>query len=119
MGDQLERKLEEYPDQLLRACVELAKAWRTDKYLRRLDAVMLVCDKEVSLTLTGNGDVLQPPSGVIAIGSGGHFALSSALALMDVPDMDAEAIAKKSMSIASELCVYTNDQYVIETIKGG
>ena len=104
--------------QLLRASVEVAKMWRTDKYLRRLEATMLVCDKDISLTLTGNGDVLEPPHGVVAIGSGGHFALAAARALVDVPDLTAKEIAVRSMDIASDMCVYTNSNYVIESISG-
>jgi ATP-dependent HslUV protease subunit HslV len=113
--ERLESKLEQYPDQLTRACVELAKDWRTDRYLRRLEAMMLVADKDVSLALTGTGDVLEPEHGVMAIGSGGNFALAAARALMD-SDKDAEEIARKAMQIASEICVYTNNSFVIETI---
>ncbi len=113
--ERLEAKLEQYPDQLTRACVELAKDWRTDRYLRRLEAMMLVADKQVSLALTGNGDVLEPEHGVMAIGSGGNYALAAARALMDT-DKDAEEIARKAMQIAADICVYTNHSFVIETI---
>ena len=100
--ERLETKLEQYPDQLMRACVELAKDWRTDRYLRKLEAMMLVADKNVTLALTGLGDVLEPEDGIMAIGSGGNFALSAARALIDT-DMDAETIARKAMKIASDL----------------
>eukprot|EP00594_Rhizosolenia_setigera_P007755 CAMPEP_0178964990 /NCGR_PEP_ID=MMETSP0789-20121207/16006_1 /TAXON_ID=3005 /ORGANISM="Rhizosolenia setigera, Strain CCMP 1694" /LENGTH=211 /DNA_ID=CAMNT_0020649871 /DNA_START=227 /DNA_END=863 /DNA_ORIENTATION=- len=113
--ERLEGKLDEYPGQLTRSCVELAKGWRTDKYLRRLEASIIVADKNVTLELTGNGDVLESHDGVIAVGSGGHFALAAARALMDQP-LGAEEIAKKAMDIASEMCVYTNNNYIIETI---
>jgi ATP-dependent HslUV protease subunit HslV len=113
--ERLEAKLEQYPDQLTRACVELAKDWRTDRYLRRLEAMMLVADKSVSLALTGNGDVLEPEYGVMAIGSGGNYALAAARALMDT-DKDAEEIARKAMQIASDICVYTNNNFVVETL---
>ena len=113
--ERLEAKLEQYPDQLTRACVELAKDWRTDRYLRRLEAMMLVADKSVSLALTGTGDVLEPEHGVMAIGSGGNYALAAARALMDT-DKDAEEIARKAMQIASDICVYTNNNFVIETL---
>jgi ATP-dependent HslUV protease subunit HslV len=113
--ERLEAKLEQYPDQLTRACVELAKDWRTDRYLRRLEAMMLVADKSVSLALTGTGDVLEPEDGVMAIGSGGNYALAAARALMDT-DKDAEEIARKAMQIASDICVYTNNNFVVETI---
>jgi ATP-dependent HslUV protease subunit HslV len=113
--ERLEAKLEQYPDQLTRACVELAKDWRTDRYLRRLEAMMLVADKSVSLALTGNGDVLEPEFGVMAIGSGGNYALAAARALMD-SDKDAEEIARKAMQIASDICVYTNNAFVVETL---
>jgi ATP-dependent HslUV protease subunit HslV len=113
--ERLETKLEQYPDQLTRACVELAKDWRTDRYLRRLEAMMLVADKNVSLALTGTGDVLEPEHGVMAIGSGGNYALAAARALMDT-DKDAEEIARKAMQIASDICVYTNNNFVIETL---
>ncbi|MER8636375.1 ATP-dependent protease subunit HslV [Mesorhizobium sp. M0207] len=113
--ERLEAKLEQYPDQLTRACVELAKDWRTDRYLRRLEAMMLVADKSVSLALTGTGDVLEPEFGVMAIGSGGNYALAAARALMD-SDKGAEEIARKAMQIASDICVYTNNNFVVETL---
>ena len=113
--ERLERKLETHHGQLLRAAVELAKDWRTDKYLRNLEAMMIVADKEVTLILTGNGDVLEPEAGVAAIGSGGNYALAAARALVDY-EQDAEAICRKAMGIASELCVYTNDRLTIETL---
>ncbi|AZO64984.1 MAG: ATP-dependent protease subunit HslV [Mesorhizobium sp.] len=116
--ERLEAKLEQYPEQLTRACVELAKDWRTDRYLRRLEAMMLVADKSVSLALTGTGDVLEPEHGVMAIGSGGNYALAAARALMD-SDKDAEEIARKAMQIASDICVYTNNNFVIETLDAG
>jgi len=115
--ERLEAKLEQYPDQLMRACVELAKDWRTDRYLRRLEAMMLVADKNISLALTGTGDVLEPEQGVMAIGSGGNYALAAARALLDT-DKDAEEIALRAMQIASEICVYTNNNFVVETIEG-
>src|SRR2546425_10679788 len=104
----LEAKLERHPGQLLRACIELAKDWRTDRYLRRLEAMMAVADKDVSLLLSGSGGVLEPEDGLLAIGSGGNYALSAARALIDVEGLDAEAIARKAMKIAAEICVYTN-----------
>jgi ATP-dependent HslUV protease subunit HslV len=113
--ERLEGKLEQYPNQLTRACVELAKDWRTDKYLRKLEAMMIVIDKDVSLVLTGTGDVLEPEDGVVGIGSGGNFALSAAKALMD-GKVGAEEIVRKSMKIASDLCVYTNNNLVIEVL---
>jgi ATP-dependent HslUV protease subunit HslV len=113
--ERLEAKLEQYPGQLTRACVELAKDWRTDRYLRRLEAMMIVADKTTSLVLTGTGDVLEPEGGITAIGSGGNYALAAARALAD-GDMDAEAIARRAMQIAAEICVYTNDTVVIETL---
>jgi len=113
--ERLEAKLEQYPDQLMRACVELAKDWRTDRYLRRLEAMMLVADKSVSLALTGNGDVLEPEEGVMAIGSGGNYALAAARALIDT-DKDAEEIARKAMQIAADICVYTNSNVIVETL---
>lgn len=114
--ERLESKLEQYPNQLMRACVELAKDWRTDKYLRRLEAMMIVIDVNISLVLTGNGDVLEPEDGIIGIGSGGNYALSAARALSEF-DLSPEEICKKSMLIASKLCVYTNDNIIIETLK--
>lgn len=111
--ERLEKKLDQYPDQLMRACVELAKDWRTDKYLRNLEAMMLVADAKVTLCVTGNGDVLEPEQGIMAIGSGGNYALSAAKALLDL-DLTAEEIARKAMKIASEICVYTNENVVLE-----
>src|ERR1700754_576209 len=115
--ERLEAKLERHSGQLMRAAVELAKDWRTDKYLRNLEALMIVADKDVTLILTGNGDVLEPASGVAAIGSGGNFALFAATAIFDYEE-DAEAIARNAMQIAAEICVYTNDQLTVETIGG-
>lgn len=114
--ERLESKLDQYPNQLMRACVELAKDWRTDKYLRRLEAMMIVIDKDVSLVLTGNGDVLEPEDGIIGIGSGGNYALSAARALASVEEIEVEEIVKRSMKIAADLCVYTNNNVIIETI---
>jgi len=114
--ERLEAKLERHPQQLLRACVELAKDWRTDRYLRRLEAMMAVADAKTSLVLTGTGDVLEPEDGLIGIGSGGTYALAAARALIDRPDLDAEAIARKAMTIAADICVYTNTNIVIETL---
>ena len=108
--------MDEYPGQLTRACVELAKAWRTDKYLRRLEASLLVADKDVSFELTGNGDVLQSKDGILSVGSGSPFALAAARALADQPNMTAESIARKSMDIASDMCVYTNKNFMVEII---
>jgi ATP-dependent HslUV protease, peptidase subunit HslV len=113
--ERLETKLEQYPKQLTRACVELAKDWRTDRYLRKLEAMLIVADKDVTLVLTGMGDVLEPEHGVVAIGSGGNYALAAGLALMDT-DMDAEAIVRKAMSIAADICVYTNRNVVLESL---
>ncbi len=115
--ERLERKLEQYHGALMRAAVELAKDWRTDKYLRNLEAMMIVADKDITLILTGNGDVLEPAAGVAAIGSGGNFALAAATALYDYEE-DAEVIATKAMKIAADICVYTNDQLTVETIEG-
>ena len=114
--ERLEGKLERFPGQLTRACVELAKDWRTDRYLRRLEAMMAVADRSASLILTGTGDVLEPEDGVLAIGSGGNFALAAARALID-SDLDAEAIAKRAMTIAADICVYTNRNLTIETLE--
>lgn len=113
--ERLEKKIEQYPGQLMRACVELAKDWRTDKYLRNLEAMMLVADKKVSLCVTGNGDVLEPEDGIMAIGSGGNYALAAARALSD-SKLSAEKIAEKAMTIAAEICVYTNNSLVVETL---
>jgi len=117
--ERLEAKLEQYPGQLTRACVELAKDWRMDRYLRRLEALMIVADKDVGLVLTGSGDVLEPEGdangAVAAIGSGGNYALAAARALIDTPQ-DAEAIARKAMAIAADICVYTNHNVVVEKI---
>ncbi len=114
--ERLEAKLEQYPGQLTRACVELTKDWRTDRYLRRLEAMMLVADKEVSLLLSGAGDVLEPEGGVMAIGSGGNYALAAARALAENSDLEAEAIVRKGLAIAAEICVYTNANVVVETL---
>ena len=114
--ERLEAKLEQFPGQLTRSCVELAKDWRTDRYLRRLEALMAVADKDVSLIVSGNGDVLEPEDGLIGIGSGGNYALSAARAIIDREDLDCEAIAKKSMEIAAGICVYTNNNIVIEKL---
>ena len=113
--ERLEAKLEQYPQQLTRACVELAKDWRTDRYLRRLEAMMIVADRKVSLVLTGTGDVLEPDDAVMGIGSGGAYALAAARALLDSA-LGAEEIARKAMAIAAKICVYTNDEVVVETL---
>jgi ATP-dependent HslUV protease, peptidase subunit HslV len=113
--ERLEKKLEQHRGQLMRAAVELAKDWRTDKYLRNLEAMMIVADKEVTLILTGNGDVLEPLDGIAAIGSGGNYALSAARALMEYED-DPEILSRKAMKVAADICVYTNDQLTIETL---
>jgi ATP-dependent HslUV protease subunit HslV len=115
--ERLESKLEQYPGQLMRACVELAKDWRTDRYLRRLEAMMLVADRQVGLVLSGTGDVLEPEHGVVAIGSGGNYALAAARALVESTDLDAEAIVRKGLGIAAEICVYTNPNITIETLE--
>lgn len=114
--ERLEGKLEQHKGQLARACVELAKDWRMDRYLRRLDAMMLVADKETTLLLAGTGDVLEPESGIAAIGSGGPYALAAARALAD-GNLDAEAMVRRSMEIAADICIYTNRNLVIETIE--
>jgi ATP-dependent HslUV protease subunit HslV len=113
--ERLEAKLEQYPGQLARACVELAKDWRTDRYLRKLEAMMLVADNSESFILTGNGDVLEPENGIAGIGSGGNYALAAARGLSET-DLDAEEIARKAMKIASDICVYTNDNIVVEVL---
>lgn len=114
--ERLEAKLEQHPEQLARACVELAKDWRTDRYLRRLEAMLLVADRSAVYTVTGVGDVLEPEEGVAAIGSGGAFALAAARALMDY-ETDAEVVARKAMKIAADICVYTNDSLTVETLE--
>jgi ATP-dependent HslUV protease subunit HslV len=114
--ERLEAKLEQYPGQLLRASVEMAKDWRTDRYLRRLEAMMAVADKDVSLVLSGTGDVVEPDDGLIGIGSGGNYALAAARALIDHDDLSAEDIARKAMGIAAEICIYTNQNIVVETL---
>ena len=113
--ERLEAKLERHNGQLLRAAVELAKDWRTDKYLRNLEAMMIVADKEVTLVITGNGDVLEPKGGIAAIGSGGNYALSAARALADYEN-DPEVLTRKAMEVAADICVYTNDEFTSETI---
>ena len=113
--ERLESKLEQHPNQLTRACVDMAKDWRTDRYLRRLEAMMIVADRSVTLVLTGTGDVLEPERGIIAIGSGGNYALAAARALAD-SDLDAETIARKAMAIAAEICIYTNNNLTVETL---
>ena len=114
--ERLEAKLERHPAQLTRACVELAKDWRTDRYLRRLEALMAVADAKTSLLLSGTGDVLEPDDGIVAIGSGGNYALAAARALIDRDDLDAEAIARQAMAIAAEICVYTNTEVTLEKL---
>ena len=114
--ERLEAKLERHQGQLLRAAVELAKDWRTDKFLRNLEAMLIVADKDTTLIVTGNGDVLEPEAGIAAIGSGGNFALAAARALTDY-EHDAETVARKAMAIAGELCVYTNDRLTLETLE--
>ena len=114
--ERLETKLEQFPGQLARACVELAKDWRTDRYLRRLEAMLIVADKTTLLTVTGVGDVLEPESGVAAIGSGGNYALAAARALAENTDLSAEEVARRAMAIAAEICVYTNGSLTVETL---
>lgn len=113
--ERLEQKLERFPSQLARACVDLAKDWRTDRALRRLDAMLIVADAEATFLITGAGDVLEPEHAVIAVGSGGNFALAAARALYPHLD-DAEAIAREAMAIAADICVYTNTNLTIETL---
>jgi len=115
--ERLEQKLEKHPSQLQRACVELAKDWRTDRYLRKLEAMMIVVDSEVSLIMSGTGDVIEPDDGLLAIGSGGNYAMAAARALVDIKEMDALKIAKKSMQIAGDICIYTNHNLTIESLK--
>ena len=114
--ERLEGKLEQHGGQLTRACVELAKDWRTDRYLRRLEAMMAVADQDASLILSGNGDVLEPEDGIIGIGSGGTYALAAARALIDIDGLDAETIVRKSMAIAAGICVYTNQKILLEIL---
>lgn len=114
--ERLEAKLEQHPGQLTRACVELAKDWRTDRYLRRLEAMMAVADKQVSLVVTGTGDVLEPEDGLIGIGSGGNYALAAARALSSVDGLEAEDVARRAMKVAAEICVFTNENIVIEKL---
>ena len=114
--ERLEAKLDQYKGQLKRACVELAKDWRTDRYLRRLEAMMIVADKEVSLLLSGTGDVIETDDGILAIGSGGPYALSAAKALMKNTNFSAKEVAKESLNIAADVCIYTNHNIVIEQI---
>jgi ATP-dependent HslUV protease subunit HslV len=114
--ERLEAKLEQYPEQLARACVDLAKDWRTDRYLRRLEAMLIVADKDQILTVTGVGDVLEPEHGVAAIGSGGNYALAAARALVDVEGLSAEDVARKAMAIAADICVYTNGSLTVEVL---
>jgi ATP-dependent HslUV protease, peptidase subunit HslV len=114
--ERLEGKLEQHAGQLARACVELAKDWRTDRYLRRLEAMMAVADRQVSLILSGNGDVLEPEDGIIGIGSGGPYALAAARALIGMDGLDAEEVARRAMAIAAQICVYTNDKILIEKL---
>jgi ATP-dependent HslUV protease subunit HslV len=113
--ERLETKVEQYPTQLARACVELTKDWRTDKYLRNLEAMLIVADKDQTFVLTGNGDVVEPDEGIVAIGSGGNYAYSAALAMAEYEE-DAETLAKKAMAIADRICVFTNNQLTVETI---
>ena len=114
--ERLEGKLERFPGQLERACVDLAKDWRTDRYLRRLEAMLIVADVDRTFTLTGNGDVLEPEDGVVAIGSGGNYALAAARALMEIDGLSADDIARRAMRIAGQICVYTNDKLIVETL---
>ncbi|MFZ4763222.1 MAG: ATP-dependent protease subunit HslV [Alphaproteobacteria bacterium] len=115
--ERLESKLEKHPGQLTRACVELARDWRSDRYLRRLEAMMAVCDHQTSLILSGSGDVLEPDDGIIGIGSGGAYALSAARALITVPEISAETIARRAMEVAASICVYTNNHVTLEILE--
>ncbi len=114
--ERLEQKLERFPDQLQRAAVELAKEWRTDKYMQKLEAMLIVADKDVTLLISGQGDVIEPEHNVLAIGSGGHYATAAARALYEY-EPDAEVIARKAMEIAAEICVFTNSNFVLETLE--
>jgi ATP-dependent HslUV protease subunit HslV len=115
--ERFEGKLEAFNGQLTRAAVEMAKEWRTDKMLRQLEALLLVADETTSLMISGNGDVIEPEYNLMAIGSGGHFAQSAAIALLDNTKLSAEEIVRKSLTVASQVCVYTNDNFTIETLK--
>lgn len=115
--ERLEKKLEQYPKQLTRAAVELAKDWRNDKFLRRLEAMMAVADKETLLLISGTGDVVEPEDGIIAIGSGGNFALAAARALMRYSDLPAKEIAERALHIAADICIYTNHEISVEELK--
>lgn len=115
--ERLEKKLEQFSGELIRSSVELAKDWRTDRFLRHLEAMLIVSDGNTMLILTGNGDVIEPENNIASIGSGGNYALSAARALIDIKNMDAEAIVRKSLKIAGEICVYTNSNLTIETLK--
>jgi len=115
--ERLEGKLEQHPGQLLRACVELAKDWRTDRILRRLEAMLAVADRTASLIITGAGDVLEPEHGLIALGSGGPYAQAAAWALLDNTDLAPAEIVKRALSIAGDICIYSNQQHVIETLE--
>ena len=114
--ERFESKLEKHSGQLVRAAVEMAKDWRTDRMLRRLEALLAIADKDNSLLISGNGDVIEPENGLIAIGSGGPFAQAAAMALMADTDLDAEAITRRSLGIAADICIYTNDNIIIETL---
>ncbi|CAG9472374.1 ATP-dependent protease subunit ClpQ, putative [Plasmodium vivax] len=114
--DKFETKIDEYPNQLLRSCVELAKLWRTDRYLRHLEAVLIVADKDVLLEVTGNGDVLEPSGNVLGTGSGGPYAIAAARALYDVENLSAKDIAYKAMNIAADMCCHTNNNFICETL---
>lgn len=116
--ERLESKLERFPDQLERACVDLAKDWRSDRYLRRLEAMLAVADLKRSFLISGQGDVLEPEDGVVGIGSGGNYALSAARALIGVDGLSAEDICRRSMKIAADICVYTNERVLLETLEG-
>ena len=115
--ERLESKLDQYKNQLKRACVELAKDWRTDRYLRRLEAMMIVADKDVSLLLSGTGDVIETDDGILAIGSGGPYALSAAKALIKKTNLSAKEVASESLNIAADICIYTNHNIISETIE--
>jgi len=114
--ERLENRLEQYPGQLARAAVEMAKDWRTDRYLRRLEAMMVVANADSSLALTGTGDVLEPETGVMGIGSGGAYAQAAATALMTQTDLDCQTIARRAMEVAASICIYTNDTLTVETV---